>query len=82
MGSNDDDLIRYVRDSADALTRGAAYLVDIAELAEQIKDTPENRTKLAAELGRKRSLLEAHTAAVHGILERAAPEQTDVGGAA
>lgn len=82
MSNNADDLIQYVRESADSLTRGAAYLVDIVELAEQIKDTPENRTKLSGELGRKRSLLEAHAAAVQGLLERATPEQAEADGAA
>jgi hypothetical protein len=57
--SSSDDLIRCIRDGADSLTLGAAYLLDITELAGQIKDSPENRAKLAAELGRKQELLAA-----------------------
>lgn len=77
MTKCDDDLIQYVRDSADELAVGAAYLVDIVELADQIKDEPDNRAKLAGELGRKRMLLETHLAAVQGLLARAAPDPAD-----
>ena len=53
--------------------------MDIAKLADQIKDEADNRTKLAGELGRKRMLLEAHLVAVKGILERAAePADSDL----
>jgi hypothetical protein len=73
MASGDNDLIQYVRESSTDMRHGAKYLVDIANLADQIKDIPDSRTKLAAELGRKRLLLEAHLIAVQGLLQRTAP---------
>ncbi len=71
----DNDLIRYIRARAGDITKASAYFVEIAELADQIQDIPDSRVKLANELRKNLSLLEAHAEAWQGLLMRIAPDR-------